>query len=495
MKARLLAVLLLTALGCASSHRGVATERMPGLEGEPAGVGYFPLPQGLAVDPKTLPIQPLDFSVVKPERVTLENGLTVYFAEDRAAPLVTIRALVANGSYDDPQDKLGLANLTFDLMTSGGAGALDADALDELFEFHAADVGGGAGDEFSSVNISMRSQDLQTLFPRFVDVLLRPRFQKDRFDVAVNRFVEAVRRRPDNPADLASRAMRKAIHGPDSVFGREAVERTLRAVRVADLQAFHRRAVVPRGTRLLVSGDFDKDAMRALIQASLGSWKGEPPRPRTFPASAPLKRRVFVVPKPLAQSKIRIGGHGYQRLSPQEYSMRVVGTALGSFGVGRLYREVRDTQGLAYSAFAMVAPGPTTGMFLAGADTRPETAAKAIEASLNIIGEITGPKPISQQEISIASDMFLNSFAFRFDSAEKIVREKAIFDLQGYPDDYLDNYRRNIAAVNPQSALEAAKTIGQLDALQIVVVGPPDKMGDLSRFGPVTVIHDVEAFR
>ncbi len=91
--------------------------------------------------------------------------------------------------------------------------------------------------------------------------------------------------------------------------------------------------------------------------------------------------------------------------------------------------------------------------------------------------------------------MYLNSFAFRFDEAEKIAREKAVFDLFGYPDDYLDRYRDNIAKVDSAAALAAAKKLIKEDTFQIVVVGPAKVMGDLSAFGPVTVIEDVEAFK
>ncbi len=163
--------------------------------------------------------------------------------------------------------------------------------------------------------------------------------------------------------------------------------------------------------------------------------------------------------------------------------------------MGRLYKEVRDARGLAYSAYASVSPGPTSGMFLAGADTKPATAGKAIEAILQILEQTAGPKPISLPEISLAADMSVNSFAFRFDAPEKIVREKAVFDLFGYPEDYLDTFRAKIAKVDPAAAVQAAKQVLRLDELQIVVVGPPEAVGDLSAFGPVTRITDVEAFR
>ncbi|MHB8874167.1 MAG: M16 family metallopeptidase [Myxococcaceae bacterium] len=500
---RRLIALCLLATACATpgpvKEPELITRQHPPLEGtaqrpQPTP-GYFPLPAALAHDPTKLPIAPLDFKVVKPEKVTLDNGLSVYLMEDHTVPLVSLRALVAAGSFDDPAGKVGTAALAFDLLVAGGSGALPADELDELLEFHAADASGGAGEEYSSVNLSLRSVDLDRLFPVFTDLLLRPRFQKDRFEVTVARYVESVRRRPDSPDGLASRALKKAVFGPDSLLGREATEGSLRAISLEDLHSFHKMALVPRATSILVTGDFERAAMLARVKKILGAWTGGERIVRSLPAPPPLARRVILVPKQTAQAKIRIGGFGYPRRSPREYAFRVANTALGSFGVGRIYKEVRDVRGLAYSAYSSVSPGPTTGLFFAGADTKPATAAQAIGAMLEILEDTGGRKPITPAEVSTAADMYLNSFAFRFDSPEKIVREKAVFDLFGYPEDYLDSYREKMSAVDAAAAGEAAKDLGKLGELQIVVVGPPDGLGDLSRFGPVTTITDVEAFR
>jgi Peptidase M16 inactive domain/PilZ domain len=182
------------------------------------------------------------------------------------------------------------------------------------------------------------------------------------------------------------------------------------------------------------------------------------------------------VPKQVAQAKVRIGGFGYPRGSPKEYAMRLANTALGTFGIGRLYKEIRDEKGLAYSAFSSVSPGPTTGTFTVGFDTRPEFVGQALEAALGILqGVKSGKAPITAAELASASDIALNTFAFRFDGAAKLVQEKAVFDLFGYPDDYLDRFRAQVLAVDVGVANAAAAELAALDGLQIVVVGPPEK--------------------
>ncbi len=388
--------LSLLALGCASAPKAPpAPEQViagrvttdPEAKSKPKGAyGYFPLPKALSADPTKLEIPTLDFEVLAPERVVLDNGLQIYLLADRTVPMLTVSALVWGGGFDEPADKLGVSDFAFGLLASAGAGKRTAEELDELLEFHAANAGGGSGGETSSFGIDLRSGDVDTLFPVFADMLLRPRFQKDRFEIAIARAIEGVRRRPDSPDGLAGRALVKAIYGKDSVFAREPTEQTLRAIRISDLEAFRKKILSPKSTVLLVSGDFDREKLLGLVKTHLGGWRGGERIVRSYPPSAPLSRRVVFVPKEVAQTKIRIGGYGFQRRSPEEFALRVLNTALGGgLGAGRLYREIREAKGLAYSAYSVVAPGPTRGLFYAGADTRPEQTADAIAAMLSTL--------------------------------------------------------------------------------------------------------------
>lgn len=497
MTRALLAALLLTA--CATTppvpEPTVITRPQPGLDSPSTKpvLASTPLPPGLAVDPTRLPTPPLELTIRKPERLELPNGLVVFLVEDHATPIALVRALLPFGSVDDPADKLGLASITSGLLTEGGAGALGAEAFDELVELHAADVGSGATDEYAQVSFSVRAQDLAKLFPVFADVLQRPRFDEKRFAVAKARALESVRRREDHPDSVAGRALDKAVFGADSLLAREPLAKHLEAITPADVKRFYAAHATPKGARLVITGDFDAGAVKSLLSLHLGAWKGPPPAPRVWPAPPSLTRRVLFVPREVAQVKIRIGTWGFRRGSPDEYALRLVNTALGSFGVGRLYREIRDERGLAYSAFAQISPGPTTGLIRAGCDTRPDQAVAALETALAILDAAGAAQPLSPGELSTAVDMSLNAFAFRFDTAARVGFERALYEQFGYPPDYLETFRDRTAAVSLADANRAARRFSK--DLQIVVLGPKSLEPALAAFGPVTVISDVEQFR
>lgn len=490
-------LLLSLLVGCATAPIAidpVVTRPNPGLEAAPQKRVLAELPAALDVDPKAIAVAPLDVKVTRPERYELPNGLVVYLMEDHTSPLVLVRTLVPVGAVDEPTDRLGVSGIAAELVTSGGAGTRTPEQLDELLEFHAADLGAGAADEYSQVSLSVRSQDLAALFPVFADVVLRPRFDGARFEVARSRVLESIKRRNDRPDGLAARALNKALYGTDTLLGREASEATVKAITADDVKKFHTKWT-PKTARLVITGDFDRAAVKLLIDRSFAAWKGGAPPARNFGTVGPPARRVIVIPRAVAQVKVRIGGAGWTRRSPDEYPMRLVNTALGSFGVGRLYREIRDERGLAYSASSSVGGGPTFGQFTASFDTRPQQAVQALEVALEVLERTGGAEALTKAELGTATDMATNTFAFRFDSASRIAWERALSEFFGYDDDYLDRYRERIGQVTAAQVNAAAAKLTKKDALQIVIVGPKDALGDLSRFGPVTIIEDVDAFR
>lgn len=492
---RLLPLVLM--LGCATTPiavEPVVTRPNPGLEAAPQKRVLAELPAALDVDPRAITVAPLDVKVTRPERYELPNGLVVYLMEDHTSPLVLVRTLIPVGAVDEPVDRLGVSGIVAELATAGGAGSRTPEQLDELLEFHAADLGGGAADEYSQLSLSVRSQDLAALFPVFADVLMRPRFDGARFEVTKSRVLESIKRRNDRPDGLAARALSKALYGPDTLLGRESSEATVKAITVDDVKKFHAKWT-PKTARLVITGDFDRAAVKTLVERSFAGWKGGAPPARSFPTTGPPARRVILIPRAVAQVKVRIGGAGWTRRSPDEYPMRLVNTALGSFGVGRLYREIRDERGLAYSASSSVGGGPTFGQFTASFDTRPQQAVQALEVALDVLSKAGSPDSLSKAELATATDMALNTFAFRFDSVSRIAWERALSEFFGYDDDYLDRYRDRISQVTAAQVNAATAKLTRPDALQIVIVGPKDTLGDLTRFGPVTVIEDVDAFR
>ena len=118
--------------------------------------------------------------------------------------------------------------------------------------------------------------------------------------------------------------------------------------------------------------------------------------------------------------------------------------------------------------------------------TKSKTTAAAIDA-FNEELDALKTNPCTPEELAKAKGAILNSFVFRFDSHEKVLRERMNYEFNGYPQDFLERYRAGIEKVTQADVARVAQKYVHKDQLAILVVGKPaDFDRPLSSFGPVT---------
>ncbi|MBI5547964.1 MAG: insulinase family protein [Deltaproteobacteria bacterium] len=459
----------------------------------PAGTNtedWFDLPPALRTDPATLRFAPLHFDPPEPRVERLPNGLTVYLLEDHEVPLVQMRALVRLGNLDDPPEKAGLAQVAWSTLQTGGAGPLDAQALDAALGNMAALLEGEVGDEGADLALEVRAADLERGLRLLADLLRHPRFDPAGLTRVLDQGRDALERRRDDAGHVAQVAFAQALWGPSSPFSREATPESLEAISREDIVKLHHQAVVPGATRLVLTGDFDSASVVGRLQVLFGDWASGAGLQRRLPAPPPLKgRQVLVVPTSGAQAKIRLGHLGPARHDPRELAVQLVDAVLGGAGgPSRLYTEIRDKRGLAYSVESGIGPGAVRGVVLVAVDTKPESVREVIGRCIEALEAIRGPQPPSQEEVELAREGFINAFAFRFETAARAAYVRALQDARGYAPDYSRSLRQRLRALQHAEVAAAAREVLDPHALQIVVAGDPRRIGDLSEFGPVRVL-------
>ena len=139
------------------------------------------------------------FSLPRPTRTVLPNGLVVLVMEDHELPLVSVSARFRTGSLLEPADKIGVASLTGSQMRSGGTDALAPEALDRYLEGRAASIEISIGDDSGSAGMSVLKQDFAEVLQVFSDVLRQPRFDPARLEVARRGIEAGIARQNDDP--------------------------------------------------------------------------------------------------------------------------------------------------------------------------------------------------------------------------------------------------------------------------------------------------------
>lgn len=447
--------------------------------------------QVATLDQLTYPELPA-FSLPKPTRTVLPNGLVVLVMEDHELPLVSVTARFRTGSLLEPAGKLGVAGMTGAQMRAGGTRSLAPDALDRFLEDRAASVETGIGSDSGTAGMSVLKQDFAEVLQVFSDVLRQPRFDQARMDVAKRAAEAGIARQNDDPNGIASREFSKLMYGADSPFARTSTYATVQAISRDDLVAWHAKYLHPDQTILAVHGDITQAEALAAITNVFGDWPRGPKQTITFPEPPRQSATgVFEVAKDdVAQASIRIGHMGtLKSTDPDYYAVQVLNEVLSGSFTSRLFSTVRTQKGLAYSVggavgsqFTRIAP------FSMGTSTKTATTAETIETLVSEARRIIAEPPTAQ-EIELAKQAILNSFIFNSATTEQVLGQQVTYEYYGVPLDWMERYRAGIEKVTPADTARVARQYITPDRFAILVVGPAEgRDKPLSTFGAVKTL-------
>jgi zinc protease len=446
---------------------------------------------GQAVSWKQVRIPPLHkFTPQQPRRIELPNGMVLFLQEDHELPLIRGDAMIRGGSRDEPAAKVGLVSMYGQAWRTGGTKSKTGDELDDYLEARAAKVETSGGVDSTTISWDCLKENFDQVFPIFVELLKEPEFREDKVALAKTQADTGISRRNDSPFSIAFREASKIVYGPESPYARVPEYATVAAVTRDDLLAWHAAHVHPNNIILGVVGDFDSQAMEAKLRDAFASWPRGPQVPKTeVEFHHPKPGLYFVEKSDVDESTVQMVDLGTSRDNPDYYAIEVFNQFFGGSFSSRLFSNIRSKKGLAYAVGGGIGTEyDHPGVLRLFMGTKSGTTAAAIEA---FNAELDGLKtnPVTAEELSKAKDAILNSFVFRFDSNEKVMRERMAYEFYGYPPDFLEKYRAGIEKVTREDINRVIERYVHKDQLAVLVVGKAaDFDKPLSSFGPVTTL-------
>lgn len=425
-------------------------------------------------DPTRLVPPPLGkVTVPKPERWTMPNGMVVYLLENHELPVVTGSVNVLSSPTFVPDDKVGLAALTGEVMRSGGSKEHPGDALDDRLAAIGASISTSITADVASASFRALSDNTAEVVATWADVMRRPAFPDDKIELSKVGMRRAIASRNDEMIPLLVRVASEGVYGKDSPYSRKAEYATVEAITRDDAVKLHARVFAPERMVMAIYGDFRAADMKRLLTRAFGDWRksgtAAPPAP---PLPAATKQRVRFAPKDdVTQTGLILAHLGFRASEPDYAAMNVLETALGGGFQSRLFNRIRTERGLAYAAGAQAGSDYLRpGVFLAYSLTRNDSAMAALDLLREEVVRVT-QEPLSAQELESAKQSVQNSFVFNFEEPAQVLFRTAYYELTGYPADFLTTYQQQLETVTAASVLEAAKRRIRPAELVTVIVG------------------------
>ncbi len=424
------------------------------------------------------------------ERIRLRNGLTIILMPRREVPLIAFSAVLRGGAAADPADKSGVAALVASLLDKG-AGKRTA------FEF--ADAVAGVGGSFSAaagaesivVGGQFLSRDRQLMIELLADVLLRPALDAEEFDKVRNREIELIKAAKDSdPSGLTGTYGRALLFGSHA-YGRpvSGSERSLAAIRHADVVAFQRANFGADRATLIFAGDIDTAWFKRAVSASFGQWQAA--ATKLEPIAAPVRqtaRRVLLIDSPgSVQSYFWIGSVGVDRRYAGRAPLDIVNTLYGGRFTSILNTELRIKSGLSYGASSSFTRGSVPGEFAIRSFVLTENTGKALELAFATLRDLKRGE-IAPDMLESARSYVLGQFPLRLETASHWAAALGDLELYGLPPSHIENYGPQLRAVDG-AAIKAviADAFPEPEATVIVLIGDAAKLReDAKKYGPVT---------
>ena len=399
----------------------------------------------------------LSASATKIERITSPGGIEAWLVREPSVPLVAMEFAFRGGSSQDPADKPGLAHMVTTLLDEG-AGDLDSRAFSERLEDKAIELKFIAGRDTITGSLRTLVDHRDEAFGLLKLALTAPRFDPDAVERMRAAILAELRRQSTRPSDLADRQWWETAF-PGHPYG-HAIQGTVasvEAITAADLKAYIDRIFARDTLKIGIVGDIDAEAAGRLIDSVFGALPAQAkltPVPDVEPQA--LGRRV-PVKLDVAQASLVLGGKGLARLDPDYMAAYLVNHILGggSF-TSRLYHEVREKRGLAYSVYSMLFPLKHTAAFFVMTGTRADRANETIDVIESEVRRIAQEGPTAD-ELAKAKSYVKGSYALAFDTSPKIANQLVQIQLDKLGIDYID---RRIAMIDAVT-LDDAKRVAQ----------------------------------
>jgi len=405
----------------------------------------------------------------EPRREKLPSGLTVLVRENTSTPVVAASLFVRVGSRWETEQDAGISHLLQQVLVKGTT-TRSALEIAETAEGLGGGISASADVDFSELRATALARNWKKMLELMADVALRPTLPDAEIDGERKAMLTALRSRQDQPFPLAMDTVMSRVYG-DHPYGRPVLGRPAALERIdrAALVAYHQRFYRAPRMILAVSGDVSArevmaEVARRFATAAAGVGEPEP----TLPAAVARADRTVLV-RPAAQAQVLVAFLAPPTSHPDYAAVKVLTTALGGGMAGRLFTEVRDKQGLAYSTGGAYPSRLGPGVLYMQLGTAPANQARAEAAMLGELERIRRD-PVNPGELNRAKAYLLGQFALDRRTNARLAWYDAFFEVLGAGPDFADRYARDVEAVTADDLLRVARTY--LAAPTIVTLGP-----------------------
>jgi len=384
---------------------------------------------------------------------------------------------IGTGSVAEPAEQAGISHL-LEHMLFRGTERHSSEEIDQIFDAMGAEINAGTDKEATSLYSRVLDRNLERAFEVMGEMVFVPALAELEAEREV--VLEEIAMYEDDPQDVAFDALGLAVFGSHPL-GRAVIgsTKTVAALTREQLAGFHAEHYVPANFVIAAAGSVDHDELVRMAQAldsrhtaaadrgAASARATEAEQAFSFPAS------VRFVRKDTEQYHVCLGGGGLARDDERRFALRVLEGVLGATSSSRLFQEVRERRGLAYSVYSFSSLYARTGEVGVYVGSRPENLGAALEV---IAAELERfmREGASAEELERSRENLKGRVVLAMESTAARMNHLGGAVIAGMPILSVDEVIERIDAVRGEDVAELARSLFDPATLSVSGVGPDE---------------------
>jgi predicted Zn-dependent peptidase len=402
-------------------------------------------------------------------RTRLDSGLRVVTEALPGLRSVTLGAWVGSGARDEQGGEWGASHFLEHLLFTGTEHRT-AREIAEGIESVGGEMNAFTTHEQTVFYVRVPDTQLEAAFDVLADVLWNPAFRVDDVESERRVILEEIGMRDDTPDDLVHDLFAAALF-PEHPLGREVLgsEVSIKEMARDGIAAYHGAHYRPSNVVFAAAGNLHHERILELVDARFPDLDGE--RPERAIANAAAPDPVAVLQRDTEQSHVVCGMRALPALDPDRYALTIVNQVLGGGMASRLFQEIRESRGLAYSVFSYHASFDDTGFLAIYAGTAPERVGETlalIEAELSRLVR----DGLSDAEIAAAKGHLVGSLAMSLETSASRMRRLGRSELVEGEIPTLEELVSRVEAVGDADIERVIARVFDAAPRSLAVVGP-----------------------
>ncbi len=403
------------------------------------------------------------------QRHICENGLRIVTEKISSVRSVALGIWVGTGSKFESEQNNGISHFLEHMFFKGTA-TRSAKEIAESFDEIGGNVNAFTSKEYTCYYARVLDQHAVIALDVLSDMFFHSVFDAEELEKEKNVVIEEIGMYEDTPDDLVHDLIARACYADHplgySILGTEDV---LRSLRRDDLLAYIDDRYTPANTVITVAGNFDDSLIEAIKQRFSGFARPGVPVSVAAPA---FVGKAIAQHKATEQAHLCIALPGYPVGHEKIYSLILLNNILGGSMSSRLFQEIREERGLAYSVYSYHSAYKESGTFTIYTGTAPEHVGQVFDIVTQVLDDIC-EKGITEKELNKGKEQLKGSLMLSLESTNSRMNRLGKNELLLGRHLTLDEITALIDKVTNESIVAVARELFR-SKLALAMVSPLD---------------------